>query len=38
VTVTGQRLYGLVSLPVAERHRLTLEFEPGVRAYDFTFG
>ncbi len=38
VTVTGERLYGLVSLPDAQRHRLTLRFAPGVSAYDFTFG
>jgi len=38
VTVRGQRLYGLVSLPDAEQHTLTLEVPPGVSAYDFTFG
>ena len=38
VTVTGQRLYSLVSLPAAEQHALTVEVPPGVSAYDFTFG
>ena len=38
VTVTGQRLYSLVSLPSAQQHALTLQVPPGVRAYDFTFG
>jgi thiol-disulfide isomerase/thioredoxin len=38
VTVQGQRLYTLVSLPQAESHRLTIEVPTGVRAYDFTFG
>jgi cytochrome c biogenesis protein CcdA/thiol-disulfide isomerase/thioredoxin len=38
VTVQGQRLYTLVSLPQAESHVLTVEAPPGVRAYDFTFG
>jgi thiol-disulfide isomerase/thioredoxin len=38
VTVTGQRLYSLVSLPSAEQHALTLQVPPGVSAYDFTFG
>ena len=38
VTVRGQRLYGLISLPSASAHTLTLEVPPGVRAYDFTFG
>jgi cytochrome c biogenesis protein CcdA/thiol-disulfide isomerase/thioredoxin len=37
-TVTGQRLYTLVSLPRDERHRLTLRFAPGVSGYAFTFG
>ena len=36
--ITGQRLYRLVELPRAERHRLTLEFAPGVSGYAFTFG
>jgi hypothetical protein len=38
VTVKGQRLYTLVSLPHAERHRLSLRFAPGVTGYAFTFG
>ncbi|MGI8863862.1 MAG: cytochrome c biogenesis protein DipZ [Solirubrobacteraceae bacterium] len=38
VTVTGQRLYTLVSLKRAEQHRLSLRFSPGVSGYAFTFG
>ncbi len=38
VTVRGQRLYSLVSLPSAQQHELTVEVPPGVSAYDFTFG
>jgi hypothetical protein len=38
VTVRGQRLYTLVSLPRNERHRLTLRFAPGVSGFAFTFG
>jgi cytochrome c biogenesis protein CcdA/thiol-disulfide isomerase/thioredoxin len=38
VTVRGQRLYSLVSLPSAQQHALTVELPPGVSAYDFTFG
>jgi hypothetical protein len=38
VTVTGQRLYTLVSLPGDERHHLRLRFAPGVTGYAFTFG
>jgi len=38
VTVSGQRLYGLVSLPTAQQRTITLEIPPGVSAYDFTFG
>ncbi len=38
ITVQGQRLYSLVSLPQAEFHALTVEVPPGVQAYDFTFG
>ncbi len=38
VTVTGQRLYTLVSLPGDQRHRLGLRFPPGVTGYAFTFG
>jgi cytochrome c biogenesis protein CcdA/thiol-disulfide isomerase/thioredoxin len=38
VTVHGQRLYSLVSLPAAQQHDLTLQVPPGVSAFDFTFG
>ncbi|MGN6169871.1 MAG: cytochrome c biogenesis protein CcdA [Solirubrobacteraceae bacterium] len=38
VTVKGQRLYSLVSLPSAQSHEFTLKLPPGVSAYDFTFG
>jgi cytochrome c biogenesis protein CcdA/thiol-disulfide isomerase/thioredoxin len=38
VTVKGERLYTLVSLPRDERHRLGLRFAPGVTGYAFTFG
>ncbi len=38
VTVQGERLYTLVSLPHDEHHHLTLRFEPGVTGYSFTFG
>jgi cytochrome c biogenesis protein CcdA/thiol-disulfide isomerase/thioredoxin len=38
VTVKGERLYTLVSLPSNERHRLGLRFAPGVTGYAFTFG
>jgi cytochrome c biogenesis protein CcdA/thiol-disulfide isomerase/thioredoxin len=38
VGVGAQRLYTLVSLPHAERHRLRLRFAPGVTGYAFTFG
>ncbi|MFZ1155448.1 MAG: hypothetical protein WAN93_11140, partial [Solirubrobacteraceae bacterium] len=38
VTVTGQRLYSLVSLSGDQQHRLTLRFAPGVSGYAFTFG
>ncbi len=38
VTVRGQRLYSLVSLPGDQRHHLSLRFAPGVTAYAFTFG
>ena len=37
-TVTGERLYRLVSLPEAGEHRLRLRFPPGVTGYAFTFG
>jgi Thioredoxin like C-terminal domain len=38
VTVKGERLYTLASLPRNERHRLSLRFAPGVTGYAFTFG
>ncbi|MGK2933165.1 MAG: cytochrome c biogenesis protein DipZ [Solirubrobacterales bacterium] len=38
VTVNGERLYELVSLPKAENHTLTLTPEKGVEGYAFTFG
>ncbi len=38
VTVRGQQLYTLVSLPRDQQHTLTVQFPPGVSAYDFTFG
>ena len=38
VTVRGQRLYRLVALVATGEHRLTLEFDPGVSGYAFTFG
>jgi cytochrome c biogenesis protein CcdA/thiol-disulfide isomerase/thioredoxin len=38
VTVTGQRLYTLVSLPSNQEHHLTLRFAPGISGYAFTFG
>jgi cytochrome c biogenesis protein CcdA/thiol-disulfide isomerase/thioredoxin len=38
VTVRGQRLYTLASLPRNERHHLALRFAPGVSGYAFTFG
>jgi len=37
-TVTGQRLYTLVSLPSDQQHRLTLRLAPGITGYAFTFG
>jgi thiol-disulfide isomerase/thioredoxin len=37
-TVTGERLYRLVSLPRAGEHRLSLRFDRGVTGYAFTFG
>jgi hypothetical protein len=36
--VRGERLYGLVSLPGVQSHRLSLRFAPGVTGYSFTFG
>ncbi len=38
VTVRGQRLYTLVSVPRDERHLLSLRFAPGVSGFAFTFG
>jgi len=38
VRVDRQRLYRLVELPAAERHRLTLVPEAGIAGYAFTFG
>jgi cytochrome c biogenesis protein CcdA/thiol-disulfide isomerase/thioredoxin len=38
VTVRGQRLYALVSLPKDEQQTLTVDIPRGVTAYDFTFG
>jgi thiol-disulfide isomerase/thioredoxin len=38
VTVRGQRLYSLVSLPSDQEHELTLRFAPGVSGYAFSFG
>jgi cytochrome c biogenesis protein CcdA/thiol-disulfide isomerase/thioredoxin len=36
--IGGQRLYRLVDLPRAGDHTLTVEFDPGVSGYAFTFG
>src|SRR5581483_2002706 len=38
VTVRGQRLYSLVSLPAGRRGHLSLRLAPGVSGYAFTFG
>jgi cytochrome c biogenesis protein CcdA/thiol-disulfide isomerase/thioredoxin len=38
VTVRGQRLYSLISLPADEQQTLTVQIPPGISAYDFTFG
>ena len=38
LTVTGERLYSLVSFPTAQQFTFTVELPPGVSAYDFTFG
>ena len=38
VRVQRQQLYELIDLPRTERHRLTLDFAPGVSGYAFTFG
>jgi cytochrome c biogenesis protein CcdA/thiol-disulfide isomerase/thioredoxin len=37
-TVHRQRLYRLVNLPRVEQGQLTVELEPGVTGYSFTFG
>ena len=37
-TIDEQRLYRLVELPHAEDHTLTIEPEPGIAGYAFTFG
>ena len=37
-TVTGQRLYSLISFPDAQQFTFTVQLPPGVSAYDFTFG
>jgi cytochrome c biogenesis protein CcdA/thiol-disulfide isomerase/thioredoxin len=38
VTVRGERLYSLVSMPADEQRLLTVQLPAGVKAYDFTFG
>jgi len=38
LTVTGERLYSLVSLRGDAQHRLSLRFAPGTSGYAFTFG
>ena len=38
VTVRGQRLYSLISLPGDQQQTLTIQIPPGISAYDFTFG
>ncbi len=38
LTVSDQRLYSLVDLPRVGRHRLTLQLDPGISGYAFTFG
>jgi thiol-disulfide isomerase/thioredoxin len=38
ITVVGQRLYPLISLPADQRGTVTVQLPPGVSAYDFTFG
>ena len=38
VVVRDQTLYELVSLPEVGSHRLSLEFDPGVSGFAFTFG
>jgi cytochrome c biogenesis protein CcdA/thiol-disulfide isomerase/thioredoxin len=38
LTVTGERLYSLISFPTAGQFAFTIQLPPGVTAYDFTFG
>ena len=38
VTVHGQRLYSLISLPGDQQQTFTIQIPPGISAYDFTFG
>jgi cytochrome c biogenesis protein CcdA/thiol-disulfide isomerase/thioredoxin len=38
VTVQGQRLYNLISLPGDQQQTFTIQIPPGISAYDFTFG
>ncbi len=38
VTITGQRLYSLISFPAAQQFTFTVQLPRGVSAYDFTFG
>jgi hypothetical protein len=38
VTVRGQRLYSLISLPSDQQQTFTIQIPPGISAYDFTFG
>jgi cytochrome c biogenesis protein CcdA/thiol-disulfide isomerase/thioredoxin len=38
VTVQGQRLYSLISLPSDQQQTFTIQIPPGISAYDFTFG
>ena len=38
VTVQGQRLYSLISLPQDQQKTFTIQIPPGISAYDFTIG
>jgi thiol-disulfide isomerase/thioredoxin len=38
LTVTGERLYSLISFPAAAQFAFSVQLPPGVTAYDFTFG
>ncbi len=38
VTVRGQRLYSLISLPDDQQQTFTIQIPAGISAYDFTFG